>query len=33
MLDALFILLTLAFFAASLGFAAWLDRLGGQETP
>ena len=33
MLDLAFILATVAFFAAALAFARWLDRLGGQGTP
>jgi hypothetical protein len=33
MLDTLFTLGTLAFFAASLVFATWLDRLDSKETP
>jgi hypothetical protein len=33
MLDTLFALGTLAFFAASLAFAIWLDRLDSKETP
>jgi len=33
MVDALFTLGTVAFFALALGFAAWLDRLDSKETP
>jgi len=33
MLDLIFTLGTAAFFAASLGFAAWLDRLDSKEAP
>jgi len=33
MLDTLFTLGTLAFFAISLAFAAWLDRLDSKEAP
>jgi hypothetical protein len=33
MLDTLFTLGTLAFFAAALAFAAWLDRLDSKEAP
>jgi hypothetical protein len=31
--DLLVILGTIAFFALSLAFAAWLDRLDAKETP
>jgi hypothetical protein len=31
--DLLFTLGTLAFFAAALAFAAWLDRLDSKGTP
>jgi hypothetical protein len=33
MLDLVFVLATLGFFAAALGFASWLDRLDAKETP
>lgn len=33
MLDTLFTLGTLGFFAASLAFATWLDRLDSKEAP
>jgi hypothetical protein len=33
MADLAFILATAAFFAAALGFAAWLDRLDSRKTP
>jgi len=33
MLDVIFTFGTVAFFAASLAFAAWLDRLDSKETP
>ena len=33
MLDVIFTFGTVAFFAASLAFAAWLDRLDSKEAP
>jgi hypothetical protein len=33
MADLAFVLATLGFFAAALGFAAWLDRLDTRRTP
>jgi hypothetical protein len=31
--DLLFTICTMAFFAGSLAFAAWLDRLDSKEAP
>jgi hypothetical protein len=31
--DLLFTVGTMSFFAVSLAFAAWLDRLGSKEAP
>jgi hypothetical protein len=33
MLDLLYVSLTAAFFAASLAFTVWLDRLDAKEAP
>jgi hypothetical protein len=33
MLDTLFTIGTLVFFAATLAFAVWLDRLDSKEAP
>jgi hypothetical protein len=33
MLDVVFTLGTLAFFAIALAFAAWLDRMDSKEAP
>jgi len=33
MLDLVFVLATVAFFAASLALTRWLDRLDERETP
>lgn len=33
MLDLVFVLTTLGFFAGALGMTRWLDRLDGREAP
>jgi hypothetical protein len=33
MLDLVFVLATIGFFAAALGFAVWMDRLDSREAP
>ena len=33
MLDLVFVLATVAFFAAAMAFARWLDGLGSRERP